>query len=339
MRIMIKVVHLSDDRGLGGVNRAVDALLARLDTSFAHSRQHVAPACELPPALDAQVVVIHFTVSWRKIAWLYGLRARNPNAHLILVEHSYTPAFETLHVANRRRFRTMLRLAYGLMDRVVSVSKRQGDWIVEAASLPIDRLVVINPVTDLNALLALPLPLRRPGPLRLCGYGRYCPQKGFDTLIDAMRLVKPSVATLRLVGLGPDERALREQAAGMMHVTVEGPVAGPVMLFGDVDAVAIPSRFEAFGLAGLEARAAGCPIIVTAVDGLIGQAMPIPQLTVPPNDPVALATAITWLALQDISALGAMARKSVRRAEARTINGWDMLLQEMGGVEQLLDAA
>jgi D-inositol-3-phosphate glycosyltransferase len=336
---MIKVVHLSDDRGLGGVNRAVDALLARLDTSFAHSRQHVVPTRELPPALDAQIVVIHFTTSWRKLAWLYGLRARNPNAHLILVEHSYTRAFELLHVANPKRFRTMLRLTYSLVDRVVAVSKRQGDWIIEAASLSAERLVVINPVTDLDALLALPLPLRRPGPLRLCGYGRYCPQKGFDTLIDAMRLVKPSVATLRLVGLGPDEKALREQAAGMMHVTVEGPVAGPAELFGSVDAVAIPSRFEAFGLVGLEARAAGCPIIVSSVDGLIDQALPMPELTVPSEDPVALAKAITWLARQDISALGATARKSVKWTEARTVNGWNTLLREMGGVEQLLDAA
>lgn len=336
---MIKVVHLSDDRGMGGVNRTVDALLARLDMSFAHSRQHVAPAREIPPALDAQVVVIHFTTSWRKLAWLYGLRARNPNAHLILVEHSYTRAFEALHVANPKRFRTMLRLTYSLMDRVVAVSKRQGNWIAEAASLPADRLAVINPVTDLDALLSLPLPLRRPGPLRLCGYGRYCPQKGFDTLIDAMRLVSPDVATLRLVGLGPDEKALRDQAVGMMHVTVEGPVTGPALLFADVDAVAIPSRFEAFGLVGLEARAAGCPIIVNAVDGLIDQALPMPELTVPPQDPVALAQAITWLARQDITALGATARKSIRWTEARTINGWNTLLHEIGGVEQLLDAA
>jgi glycosyltransferase involved in cell wall biosynthesis len=336
---MIKVVHLSDDRGLGGVNRSVDALLARLDTSFAHSRQHVQPARELPPALDTQVVVIHFTLSWRKLPWLYGLRARNPGVHFILVEHSYTRAFEALHVGNRKRFRTMLRLAYGLMDRIVAVSSRQGDWLVEAASLPIDRLVVINPVTDLDTLLALPLPLRRSGPLRLCGYGRYCPQKGFDTLIDAMRLVEPDVATLRLVGLGPDEKALRAQAAGMMHVVVEGPVASPAMLFSDVDAVAIPSRFEAFGLVGLEARAAALPIIVSAVDGLIDQALPVPELIVPPEDPVALAKAITWLASQDISALGAMAAKSVKWTEARTVNSWNLLLHEMGAVEQLLDAA
>ena len=233
----------------------------------------------------------------------------------------------------------MLRLAYGLMDRVVSVSKWQGDWIVEATSLSVDRLAVINPVTDLDALLALPLPQRRPGPLPLCGYGRYCPQKGFDTLLDAMRLVSPSIATLRLVGLGPDENALREQAAGMMHVTIEGPVAGPGMLLGDVDAVAIPSRFEAFGLAGLEARAAGRPIIVSAVDGLIDQALPVPELTVLPDDPAALARSIIWLARQDISVLGAMARKSVRRAEADTVTRWNTLLREIGGAERLLDAA
>jgi glycosyltransferase involved in cell wall biosynthesis len=336
---MIKIIHLCDDLGLGGVNRSVDSLMARLDMRFAHSRVHVLPTRELPPALDAQVVVVHFTVSWHKLAWLYGLRARNPNAHFILVEHSYTRAFEALNVVNRKRFRRMLSLSCGLMDRIIAVSKAQGDWLIEAAAIPAERLVVINPAAELDALRALPLPLRRPGPLRLCGYGRYCRQKGFDTLIDAMRLVPPNVATLRLVGLGPDERELRRQAAALPHVRIEGPVAGPAMLFGNVDAVAIPSRFEAFGLVAAEARAAGCPIIVSGIDGLIDQALPMPELTVPPQHPAALAQAIIWLADRDIAALGAIARQSVQFTEQHTIGAWNLLLHTLGGVEQLLDAA
>jgi len=317
-----------DDPSLGGVNRTLDELMQRLDHRFVQSRVQVTPNAYMAPVLDADIIVIHFTVSWRKLVWLTSLRKRNSKASLILVEHSYTRAFEARHVANRGRFRTMLRMVYGLMDRVVAVSQAQGDWLAEAAGLPPGKLVAINPHTDLLALRKLPLPRRGRGPLLLCAYGRYAPQKGFDTLIEAMGLVSPKTATLRLIGLGPDAAALRAQAAGFAHVSVEGPVASPDALLSEVDAVVIPSRFEAFGNVGLEARAAARPIIVTGVDGLASQAVCIPELIVPPENPQALARAIEWLASQDLARLGDIARRSVAGAEAHTIDHWNSLLDE-----------
>ena len=157
------------------------------------------------------------------------------------------------------------------------------------------------------------------------GYGRYAAQKGFDVLIEAMRAVPAELATLRLVGLGPDEAALRAQAEGMAHVRVEGPVDGPGAWLADVDAVAIPSRFEPFGTVALEARAAGRPIIVSGVDGLVDQAV-APELMVPPENPAALARAIIWLARQKLKPLGQAARDAVANAETTTITAWNQLL-------------
>ena len=326
----IRVAHLSDDPGLGGVTRTLDAQLPRLDASFQHARHLVAPTRGLPPALRADVIVIHFTVSWQKLPWLFGLRRRNPGAGIILVEHSYTRAFEALHVRSTSRFRRMLQIACALVDRVVTVSAAQGAWLAEAACLRPGKLVAINPFTPLDSLRALPLPSRTHAPLLVCGYGRYAPQKGFDTLIEAMRLVPEQIATLRLVGLGPDEAALRRQALDLPHVTVSGPVSGPEKLFAEVDAVVIPSRFEAFGNVGAEARAAGRPIVVADVDGLSAQALDAAELTVPPGDPAALAAAIAWLAGQDLAVLGAKARYSVEGTEARTIAAWNAILGETG---------
>ena len=323
---MIRVAHLTDDPGMGGVNRFIDALLPRLEPGFVHERHCVIPAGSIPPVLEADVVVIHFTTSWRKLPWLYALRARNHDTAFIFVEHSYTRAFEALHVLNKQRFRKLLNLTYRMMDRVVAVSPQQAAWIEEAVSLPSWKLAAISPMTELASLRALPLATRKAGPLRLGAYGRYAPQKGFDILIEAMRRVPPSCATLRLGGMGPDEAILKALAADLPHVQVEGTISDPASFLNRVDAVVVPSRFEAFGLVAAEARAAGRPIIVSGVDGLLDQRQYPSEMTVPPEDPDALAQAIIWLAERDLTRLGEEARASVQDTEFLAVLAWNFLL-------------
>jgi D-inositol-3-phosphate glycosyltransferase len=319
---MMRVVHLTDDPALGGVNRWLDAQLPRLGKALMHERLSVDPRQGFAPALASEAVVVHFTMSWRKLPWLAALRARNIGSQLILVEHSYTRDFESLHVPHIGRFRTLLRATYALVDQVVAVSENQSRWFAEALGLPERKFQVINPLTDIQPLRALPLPMRGKEPLRLCGFGRYAPQKGFDDLIAAMRLVSPDLATLRLVGLGPSREALVGMAADLPHVSVEGPVSGPLNLFPEVDAIVVPSRFEPYGCVAAEARAAGRPMIVTTVDGLNDHPVGAPELRVPRSDPASLASAIRWLASQDVTALGARARQSVDGAEDQTTQAW-----------------
>jgi glycosyltransferase involved in cell wall biosynthesis len=198
-----------------------------------------------------------------------------------------------------------------------------------AASLSPSKLDVINPVTGLATLLAMPPP-QRSGPLRLCSYGRFTEQKGLDFLIDAMRLVPPAIAQLRLVGLGPDEAKLRTRAEGLPHVHIEGPVPGPEVLLGEVDAVVMPSRFEAFGKVGTESRAAARPLILSDIDGLPTHALPGSRdLLVPPGDVAALAGRIIWLAGQDITALGEAHRATVIDAERHSLAAWHTLLTRL----------
>jgi glycosyltransferase involved in cell wall biosynthesis len=331
---MINVLHFTDDSNPDSVTGTIDALMHRLDRRFMQARLHVAPETDLPAALPAKILIVHFAISWRKLAWLHGLRARNPRAVLILAEHSFSRAFENMLVPNRIRFRAMLRLACGLMDRVVTVSKEQGDWLWEVACLPREKLLSINPHADLAPLRRLPPPERLLGPLRLCAFGRYAWQSGFDTLIDAMKLVSPDTATLRLAGIGPDDHSLRAQASGLPHVSVEGPVP-ELDLLASADAAVIPSRFEPFGMAGLAARAAARPVIASAVDGLAGQT----EFCVPPENAPALAQAIRELAGRNLRALSAIARASAVGAEQRTIESWDALLWQMAGAGRILVAA
>lgn len=103
------------------------------------------------------------------------------------------------------------------------------------------------------------------------GIGRLTPGKRFDVLIGALARL-PGDCRLLLVGGGPQEAALRRAAeesgvAGRVLFTGERPYVpdgspGPDLpaLTSAMDVLAAPSPEEAFGLAVVEALAAGLPV-------------------------------------------------------------------------------
>lgn len=321
-----QVLHLIDDSGMGGVTRVLNEYLPRLAADFTHQIVQVAPGWRLPASIRPDVVVVHFTLNWRKLPFLLSLRRQVRGARLVLVEHSYTGAYERLCVASPRRFRTMLRLAYGMANQVVAVSHGQADWLRQAGLVGASSLIVIPNACDAGHFESVPALAERAGPLRLGAYGRYAPQKGFDLLVEAMRLVPPSVATLSLAGAGPDHAALLEAAQGLPHVSVGGAIAGARGFLAGVEAIVIPSRWEAFGLVAAEARAAGRPVLTAAVDGLIEQVGPGCGSLGALDTPERIAAAIIDFAGRDIHAMGEAARRSVAGAFDTTIAGWASLL-------------
>jgi glycosyltransferase involved in cell wall biosynthesis len=101
---------------------------------------------------------------------------------------------------------------------------------------------------------------------------------GIDRLLEAFALFQQAATRaiklkLRIVGGGPDRRELERKAhrLGIAHLTeFTGPVpadAVPNLLAGFSVYVAL-SRIESFGLAVLEASAAGIPAIVSDAGGL-----------------------------------------------------------------------
>lgn len=324
---MTHVLHLIDDAGLGGVTRVLADHLPRLGEGFVHEVRQVATHWRLPNAPGADIVVVHFTLSWSRLPFLAVLRVRLGRRPLVIVEHSYTASYERLRVARRARFRAMLRLGYGLADRVVAVSRAQADWLVAARLAGAAKLRAIPQACDTARLAALP-EVAAAGPLRLGAFGRYCDQKGFDGLIAAMRRIAPTVATLELAGDGPDLPALRQAAAGLEHVHIGGPV-DPAAFLARVDALVVPSRWEAYGLVAAEARAAARPVLAARTDGLVEQVDPACGILFAPDDPADLADAIHALAGRDLAAMGRAGRRSVAGALEATLAGWRQLLGEL----------
>ena len=105
--------------------------------------------------------------------------------------------------------------------------------------------------------------------------GRLTSQKGFDNLVRAFPLVvrKRPNAKLLIVGEGYMRKELEDVARDEEvdnRTTFAGFVSDQdlVAALRSSDAVAIPSRFEPFGITALEAMAAGAPLAVSRVDGL-----------------------------------------------------------------------
>ncbi|WP_329340455.1 glycosyltransferase [Streptomyces sp. NBC_01352] len=135
-------------------------------------------------------------------------------------------------------------------------------------------------------------------PLVVC-VGRLCRQKGQDVLLRAWEGVLARVpgARLVLVGDGPDLDELRSRAPA--SVLFAGAVADTVPWYRAADLVVLPSRWEGMALAPLEAMACGRPVVVTDVDGARESLPPglAPHCLVPPQNPAALAGAVTGLLL------------------------------------------
>jgi glycosyltransferase involved in cell wall biosynthesis len=120
--------------------------------------------------------------------------------------------------------------------------------------------------------------------------------KGVDDLLAAARrsLAKFPNLQFLIAGTGPElQRLVSAGKALDDRVRFLGRVDSTIDFLAALDIFAFPSRYEGFGLAVAEAMASGLPVAGTRV-GAIGE-----MLTesgggevVPPNDPVALASAI-----------------------------------------------
>jgi len=130
--------------------------------------------------------------------------------------------------------------------------------------------------------------------------GRLVPEKGLDVLIKALPIILGNGvdAKIVVVGEGPQrdecQRLANDYGLGN-KVLFTGHIDDWTLraLYRVADIAIVPSRFEPFGIVALEAMAAHCPLVASAVGGLNeivdheGTG-----LKAPPNNPEALALAI-----------------------------------------------
>jgi glycosyltransferase involved in cell wall biosynthesis len=134
-------------------------------------------------------------------------------------------------------------------------------------------------------------------PVILCA-SRLTPEKGVGLLLDAFALMHVR-ARLELAGSGIGARATE-------HAVATHPARERIRLLGHLEdaamraayarasAVAVPSLWpEPFGLVGIEALAAGRPVVTTGVGGIADWARTdLGVITAPPHAPAELAAAL-----------------------------------------------
>jgi glycosyltransferase involved in cell wall biosynthesis len=150
--------------------------------------------------------------------------------------------------------------------------------------------------------------------------GRLHPQKGQDLLIDAIARARRDVPRLALflVGEGGSRAALegraRDRGIGA-EVRFERAQREVSVYYRAADMFAFPSRYEAFGIALLEAMAAGLPIVASRTGGIPDVTGDMAALLIPVGDVDALSDGIRGLA-GDAVWRGAMGGAGRERAKA-----------------------
>lgn len=160
---------------------------------------------------------------------------------------------------------------------------------------------------------------RQYGERLVVSVGRLVYYKGFEYLIRAMAQVR---GTLLIVGDGPLRARLERLAAELgvrERVVFTGEIQNeeivPFYHAADVFALASIARSEAFGIVQIEAMAAGIPVVNTSLDSGVPFVSRHDEtgLTVPPQDPEALAAALNRL-LDDEDLRASFGRAARRRA-------------------------
>ncbi len=159
----------------------------------------------------------------------------------------------------------------------------------------------------------------RYGDRLILSVGRLVYYKGFEYLIQAMQQVR---GRLIIIGDGPLRGKLQQMVSDLglgEKVVLAGEIQNaqvtPYYHASDLFALASIARSEAFGIVQIEAMAAGIPVVNTALDS----GVPFVSLhektglTVPPENPDALASAINRL-LDDQNLRLSLGRAAIQRA-------------------------
>ena len=156
--------------------------------------------------------------------------------------------------------------------------------------VPPHRRVAPDEIAALRSLLRIPEDAQV---ILLPGFLR--PEKGHRVLIEALPEIRAGArgpVHLLFVGRGPEEESLRRLCSGDDAIHVAGYQEDIAPWFALADVVAVPSLYDSFPQAAVEAFATSRPLVASAVGGLEEIVDSGSGILVPPGEPHPLAEGI-----------------------------------------------
>lgn len=332
----IRVLQVTHDLGVGGLPRVVETLCRTIDPA----RYEVSVLClndegPLADTLRASGIPVHllhrpvrgpdYRSSLRVAAFLRDGRFDVVHSHNtqplldaavgtllagrpVLVHTDHARDFP-----DRWRYMILEHLAAWRAFRVVGVSQHTTENLHRWERIPRRKLVTIPNGID-ERLFATPVDreavrasLGVPADVPVALFGsRLEAQKDVATLLEAFARLRPRHPTLQLViaGEGSQRSALerrRDELGLGAAVHFVGVRLDMPDLLRACDLFVLSSVWEGLPMVILEALAAGCPIVATAVGGVPSAVVDgTTGLLVPPGDPEALAGGIGRM-LEDVT--------------------------------------
>ncbi len=221
------------------------------------------------------------------------------------------------HRPDRPGLKSRLKHAYvGGLYRSAAALAVWSEWtkasFVEEYGVEESRVHVIPPGVDLSRI-PCPERLGRRGLPKILFVGGHFQRKGGDLLLEGFRRCLRNKAELHLVtrdavspeqgvhvyrGLGPNDPKL-------------------LALLAEADIFCLPTRGDCYSVAGMEAMAAGLPVITTSMAGIPDIVQDgVTGCLLEPGDADGLAEALNWL-VEDAGLRRAMGRAGRKRAEER----------------------
>jgi glycosyltransferase involved in cell wall biosynthesis len=342
------VVHYVDGVQFGGTEQIVLSLLSGLDPRtwrpvlFHHREPGIRPLVERARAIgvatrelptmqgpdavralpafvrgvrEERPTIFHAHLSWLLSCkfGLLGARAARVPAVVATLQQFLVPPW-------RPNVYWQQRVMGSVVHRYVAVARAVADQLIGSFRMRADRVEVIHNSIPVDASEDTE-PWEPRQPPTVLTVARLDAQKGLRYLLDAIASVPD--ARLVLVGEGPERHVLEEHARRLGvsgRVDFLGQRSDVPRLLSGCDVFVLPSIYEGFPLAVLEAMEAGKPVVATAVGGtpeavLDGET----GYLVPPRDPAALAAAIRRVLTDPVrtATMGEAARQRVRSRFSR----------------------
>jgi glycosyltransferase involved in cell wall biosynthesis len=321
----MRILHISNtvaDSGNGIINVLID--LAIEQTILGHQVAIVSKGGGYEPLLRTHGVE-HYPLDQTRqpITLIKALRGFKKiverfkpdivHAHMmtgLILARAVKPLSSYYLVAHIQNVHQRSSILMGLAERVIPVSASVASSMAKLG-IPRQKMRVV-PNYVLGSLRLPPTDEIKPALLAgkpIVTVGGLYFRKGIDVLISAFNKIAPKVpeATLFIVGEGPNRTHFEKQASQSpfnSRIQFVGHQRNPIPFMKAAQIFVLASRRESFGLVLIEARAAGCAIVASDVDG-IPEALDYGTagILVPSSNPDALADALLAL-LEDESKLG-----------------------------------